>query len=442
MRKTGKAFGRRRARAEIGLVLGLVGLAAIPVSVIPAVAQQSNADFRNMTVLQRPRDQYDPKGIALGTGFRMYPGLEVAETYTDNLYATDAGTIDDFETVISPSVAITSNWSRHRLTVTGFASIHRYLDTDTENHENYAGNAALDLNLAEGGRLAISGGYSHESVDRGDPEEAGRVEPEEVNTTLAKLVWSRRFSRLLVGLRGEYRIFEYVSALDRDQDRNEYTGAVRVGYVFSPALSVFAEPYYTLRDFDLATDFSGDFNQNGVVEPGLGELPGVNRDSELMGVDAGVSYDITGVLYGETKVGWYRADFDAPGFESDTGISIESDTTWNFTPRDSLIVTVLRRNVITNDPFSSSRVLTGGQVEYQHELRRNIVLQGKVGYFIDDYVEAEREERRIEGMVRGDYYLNPNVSLYLSYARASVDSTIAFDDYDENRITLGIRGQI
>ena len=440
MSKKHASFKRRGVRTKVGPICGLIALAVIPAAVIPAAAQQSSDDFRYMTVLQRPREDYDPKGIPVGAGFRFLPSLEVAESYTDNLYATETDKVSDYQTSISPKLELKSNWSRHSLSVSGYADIHRYLDRTTEDHDNYGGEGSLGLELGGGGSFGLTGGYDHTTVPRGDPEERSRlasglvIAPEVVDVTHARAEWGQQFSFLLLGARAELLQFAEEASSDRDKDRSEYTAAFRVGYVFSPALNAFVEPTYTRRDFDLAVDFGG-----------------INRDSEVMGINAGVAYDITGLLYGETKVGWYRAGFADPRIKTSSGVSIESKTTWNVTARDTFIFQVSRKNIVTNDPGSSSRVQTGGEVEYQHELLRNVILQAKASYYNDDFLNdgafatagaPRREEDTISGTLRGDYYFNRYLSFYLSYAYTKLDSTIAGDSYKENLVMIGIHTHI
>jgi hypothetical protein len=418
---------QRKVPGELGPICGLIAIAAIPAAVIPAAAQQESYDWRYLTVAQRPRDQFDAKGIPVGSSFRLLPSFDVKEEYSDNLYATGSPTATDFQTTFSPKLQLESDWSRHSLSFTAYGDIHRYTDKTTENNDEYGADGALGLQLGQGGSFGLSGGYAHETVSRGDPENSNRLEPEQVDVTNGKAEWKQVFSFLLLGATAQITNYRETSSLDRDKDRTEMLGAVRVGYVFSPALNVFVEPSYTKRDFDLAVDFGG-----------------VNRDSEVMAVNAGIGYDITGVLFGETKVGWYRAGFSDPRTKANSGLSVESKTTWNPTARDTVIFTLARQNVITNALDTSSRVLTGGAIEYQHELLRNILLRASFSYFDDDFVGSfnNRDDEEIKGSFRADYFLNHYLSFYAMYSRNTVNSTVDTETFDENVFMIGIHTQL
>lgn len=420
------AFGTNlRSGFGIAFAATLMAIGGLPS--VPASAQQVSDDPRYLTVLQRPRDQFDPKGLTVGGGLVFTPSLGVSEAYDDNIYATRDNVRDDLVTTITPRLGLDSKWSRHKLSVKAFADIRRYIDNGSEDNDQYGVDADLGLDLAHGGSIDLQAGYGRRTISRGDPQESGRLTPEQIDAVSSKVAWEQKFSRLLLGASASLLDWQEVSNLDADKNRKEYGGTFRVGYIFSPALNAFIEPFYTKRDFDRAFDFSG-----------------INRDSDVWGVNGGVGYDLTGVLYGETRIGWYTTNFSQSGLKNNSGLSVQSRTTWNPTARDTLIFDLQRVNVITTDVTASSRVLTGGGIELQHELTRNITLQANISYFDDDFVDSRpnRVDHRLEGSVRGDYYLNRFFAFYLRYYRGYIDSTVRAQSYDENQITFGIRAQL
>src|SRR3546814_13984988 len=60
----------------------------------PSNAQEPD---RGQTVLERPRPDFDPKGLPVG-GFRIFPQVTVQESYDDNIRAADENTESDFIT--------------------------------------------------------------------------------------------------------------------------------------------------------------------------------------------------------------------------------------------------------------------------------------------------------------------------------------------------------
>ena len=91
---------------------------------------------RGQTVFERPRPDYDPLGIKVGA-FLLHPTLDVRETYTDNLFATNNNKDDDFYTTIRLGGTLQSDWSRHQITLGAYGAIDRYFDTTSEDSEEW-----------------------------------------------------------------------------------------------------------------------------------------------------------------------------------------------------------------------------------------------------------------------------------------------------------------
>ena len=127
--------------------------------------------------------------------------------------------------------------------------------------------------------------YDRVIVGRGDPENSGDEDPEELDSTRVLFGYRHRFNRVAVGLTASLRRSDYVASEDRDQDRVEGRIASRVGYIASPNLTFFVEPYYSTRQYDRREDFSG-----------------LERDANQLGVFLGSEYDITGIITGETSI--------------------------------------------------------------------------------------------------------------------------------------------
>jgi len=78
--------------------------------VTPTISEWTPED---VGVLDRPRPEYDSKGIPLG-GFRLFPTLDLAASYDDNVFRLDTPQSDYYFT-ISPTLRLQSQWGRHSL---------------------------------------------------------------------------------------------------------------------------------------------------------------------------------------------------------------------------------------------------------------------------------------------------------------------------------------
>src|SRR5690348_6969052 len=116
---SGSAFGQAAAPPVSG-VTGIPGPTGSPTPpVAPTMPELRPEPFgyylqRGQTVTERPRPELDPLGVHAGSFF-IYPRVELDQLYNDNIYAAGSNRVDDFITVLSPSVDVKSNWSNHAL---------------------------------------------------------------------------------------------------------------------------------------------------------------------------------------------------------------------------------------------------------------------------------------------------------------------------------------
>jgi len=409
-------------------VLAVAGSALVTADATAAdyVRRGDDVVGRNQTVFQRQRPTYDAKGLDIGgCGLTLFPSVDVSETYNDNIYATNTGEQDDFETVISPRLSLKSNWSRHSIAVNAFSRIHRFADIDSENNEEYGADASATLNLARDSSLTASGGYQRVTIDRGDPESsAGAASgPEQSDVLQGMLQYSHPFGRFRATLTGEVNDYSTVDSADPFVERTEYTGTFRLAYEISAALNAFVEPFYTMRRYDLQTP---------------------NRDVDVYGIGVGVAYDITGKLYGETQVGYYSAQFDSAAFSDSTSIFVRSTATWNISALTSIILGIERGNQASNVGNASSSTQSAIDLRLEHELARNITM-ALTGRYVHETFENQTPSRTDDYFTvgwLGNYLIDRHVSLFLQYQYQDRMSDISTSEYTDNRITFGIRGQI
>ncbi|MEZ5960087.1 MAG: outer membrane beta-barrel protein [Hyphomonadaceae bacterium] len=80
-----------------------------------AQTQSSGTRGESVSVRDRDRPEYDAPGRRLGT-FNLNASLDLAVTSNDNLFAAPSGApsdVDDIIYSVAPTVALTSDWSRH-----------------------------------------------------------------------------------------------------------------------------------------------------------------------------------------------------------------------------------------------------------------------------------------------------------------------------------------
>jgi hypothetical protein len=400
---------------------------------VPADAQEEDP---NIPVQERFRPELDPLGIRAG-GFLIYPSLEVAESYNDNIFAVPDDEEDDFITVLSPLVEARSQFSRHQLNVDAGADFGFYLDENDENFEDYTVGASGRLDVLREAAFIGGARYSRLHEDRGSPDDPlGAAEPVEYDRLAANIGYQQTFNRLNFRLLGTYDLLDFddVPALggggdieQDDRDRDEYNALLRVGYAVSPRLNFFTEGRYSLVEYE----------QDDPAIPG-----DFNRDSDGYEVRAGAEIDLTSVLFGEVFGGYRWVDYDADFFDDTDGFSLGAGLTWNVTQLTTIELDARRDVEETTDFGASGRFATVAEIEVNHELFRNLLLNGLVGYRNDDYEGIDLTEDTFTAGVGATYLMNRYLALELAYRFDDRSSDFDSEEFTRNVVTLGVTGRL
>jgi hypothetical protein len=137
----------RSVRVPPIVLSAAIGLAGTVVAT-PVAAQSVGDSFvvpnlpieydrgRNTGVLDRSRPEFDALGIKIG-GFTLFPRVETAIGYEDNVYQTSSDRKADATATIAPNARFASNWSRHSLTIEAGADIKRFLTEARRNQDGW-----------------------------------------------------------------------------------------------------------------------------------------------------------------------------------------------------------------------------------------------------------------------------------------------------------------
>ena len=370
-------------------------------------------------------DPFEPLGIRAGA-FLVYPSLEAAGTYDDNIFATKNNTEDDFIFTLRPELRAQSQWSVHSLAATAFSEFGFFADENDSNYQDFGG--ALDGRLdvrrdsATFGRLSFA--RLHE--DRESADDAGVDDVTQFWVTEARLRHRHRFVRFFVQPSAFARRLAFEDAGDfsnADRDRSIFGGGLRVGATVSPAINVFVEGNADVVRYDDA----GDFNDNN-------------------GYDArvGVEVDVTRLIIGEASVGYaYRQNDE---FENEGGLASDIGITWTPTPLTTVNFTGRAGFDETTVTFegdrSSGNLATGIGVRVDHELRRNIRLNASAAYDRDDFQGTNRVDDTFRLGAGVTYLLNRNLSIDASYRFDTRNSDANDAEFDRNLFRVGVTARL
>lgn len=387
---------------------------------------QAQEDQRGVSVMERARPDYDPRGLHMGSFF-IYPSLTLSTDYNDNIFTTDGGETDDFIYNINPEVLVQSDWVRHELTARAYGSFNLHQDETGEDFNDYGASLGGRADLTRNTNIVASASYDMLNENRGANTVGGAAKPTEYDSIKASVGINQHFNRLTASIEGAYENLDYDDVdligggtTDNDfRDRDIWTGLVQFGYDVSPDTLVYVRGEYNVRDYD--------------------QKPATPRDSEGYSVVIGSEFKLSRLVSGDVFVGYQEQDYDA--LNTVEGVAYGLDVDWYVTPLTTVRISgqsVIAESIVTG---ASGILKRGVSLGVDHELMRNVFISGDAEYRNEDYEGIAREDDFLTGGLKVNYLINRNLSVALGYDITNRDSNTAGNDYTQNDIGLSLRAQ-
>jgi hypothetical protein len=424
----------------------LIGAALVSIASIGgALAQEAGPSIQSpeatlperQSVLQRPRSDYDPLGIRMGS-FLVFPSVGLGETYDSNVFATTSNTKDDFYTTVSPNVTVRSDWNVHALGFSAGSVTKRYASLVSENVTNLAVRGDGRLDILRNIYVAGGAGYQLLHEDRSSPDSVNGKNPVEFHVTSANLSYVHEPGRLGARVDGTVDSYSYNNATSNtgatleqhDRDRIVYAVAPRISYEIVPGYHAFGKVTGNERDYVQKFDTRG-----------------FQRSSRGWEADVGTAIDLTHVVNGEVYAGYLSQYYDDPRLSTDSGFAFGGNLLWNVTQLTSLRATAARTIEETTqfaavngvNVNASGYLQSAIKLAVEHELLRNVLLSGYVDYINSDYQGITRSDDQIDANVGGRYLLNRNLSATADLTYSNRSSNVTGVGYDRLVGILGIK---
>jgi hypothetical protein len=368
---------------------------------------------------------YDPIGVRAGSFF-IFPSLTVSEMYDDNVYAEPEDEDDDLITLVEPVVRIESNFSRHRLAFETGGEVAFHINEEDEDYQDFYGLAEGTLDITRNSNLtgAIETARDHEGRD--DVEDEGPAEDlTELWRHQGDLSFFQAFNRLNFRVGGDVERRDYVDEEESDRDVMIYDGIVRTGFFVSPRINTFVQGLYNIQRRDQTPDDDG-----------------VDRDSEGWGVSVGAELGFTELLVGELGLGYRWQTFEEDDFDDQSGFGFNGALTWLPTQLTTVSLTAGSDFEPTDTDDAESRYRNYGVLEVDHELLRNVILNGLVAFSRDDFEGIDRADDTLDVGAGVSYLLNRNFSIDGGYTFTKRWSDIETEEFERNRITIGVTARL
>ncbi len=364
----------------------------------------------NESVRERERPEFDPLGAPLGA-FRLYPSAGFGIGHTDNIFATETNADEDSYIDATAAAVLASQWSRHGLRLSADVNHREFADFDEESATTWGAGVEGRVDILRGTQAFATFATREGREGRGVNDPNGLAELIEVNTERATLGVSREAGRLRMRIEGELYTADFDDARLRpggfaDQDfRDEEARTLRgrVDMAISPDTALFASASQTQREFDDA-------------------VGGLVRDFDTTDALIGASFDLSQLLRGEIGLGYVWSTYDSQVLDDVEGFSGASVLEW-FPSQLTTVRLDLRRGIAPAGVLDAAAVTrTDVALAVDHELRRNIILGGQVGYVRGEYEELDREDSVTRYAVTGDWLVNRVATLNARVERREQES--------------------
>ncbi len=412
------------------LVVTTVGI------VLAAGAAQAQEIVAGENVADRAHPEYEPVPIAVGA-FTLLPTATVRLTATDNYRARDTNRESDVYVAIRPAATLRSNWARHRLSIDSFYEqrVHFKLSDENSNSLGTTVRGLYDISR----QTQLSGDFSA----RSDVESRsalgsfrGSAEPVRFSTLRAALGLAQSFNDLQLTGRGSLERTNFSDAkidgggeIDqdfRDFDRLTVSGNAR--YSLRGGIGLVGSVQYDETSYDF-----------GPGSPGF--VPGVTRDRESSGLSAqaGVSLELTRLIFGTIQAGYLSRRYKDPLFRDFNGLSFSADILWNPTPLTSVTLRGSRSVEESASTTFSGNTRTDFNVRVDHELYRYVLISGDLDY---SHFRANGPGPRGDeygAQVAARYLIDRRFTLTGSLRHARRTSTLAGLRFNATSGTIGLR---
>ena len=408
-------------------------------------APEVTAPQRSQMVTERPRPVYDPLGVRIEEFF-LYPRVELNESYNDNIFATSSGTKSDFITDLKPRLDLVSNFGQHALEMSAGADLGWYATHTTENYQDAFASTTGRYDIDQGQHIFANAEIDRLHIARTSPDfpnvAAGSLaaQPPIYTTYGGGVGYSQdalpvTYRVDLSTVRSEFQSVPAVGGGTLSQDdQNNWTSTLGLqgGYTLDPNWSVFARGSGNFRDFDHAAS---------VVNP--------KRNSAGYHADVGARIDF-GVIYGEAYLGYLEQDYQNRVYPSIRGVDGGAKVTWNFTGLDTLQLNATRSvQDLGQEVFGPGVTATGYlhsivALSLDHELLRNLLLNGNVAYINDAFKGVNRNDNEFDAGLGVKYLVQRNLYLGATYTFGHRDSSGSFpgQSYTQNILMLRIATQL
>ena len=210
-------------------------------------------------------------------------------------------------------------------------------------------------------------------------------------------------------------------------NNDSYSLSGRADYALSPAFSVF-------------TTVVGNRRSYGALQP----QTLLNRNSSGEEGDVGADFDLTKLIRGQIQVGYLAQNYTSAKFHQVAGVSTHANIQYLLSGLTTLSFSMDRKVIDAIDPTAVSYLQSQASFQVDHELLRNLILSGRLGYETDAFKGVERTDTRTSASFSGTYLVNRHVGVTAaySYLEETSSGSARIGSYNVNVLSLSLVFQL
>lgn len=393
---------------------------------------QSLEPAKTLGVRDRPRPEYDPLGIQIGT-FTAFPALTLSTSYDDNIYATDIDPQSDTIWGIGGRLNLQSDWGTHALSLFAGGNSDIYSANTSQNNTNWEAGGKGTLVVSRRMSISVNGDFNHLHEPREDADSpVGAAEPVAYDLGEATIAVAEDLSPLTLTVTGQYASYDYsdvdliggglLSQGFRDNEIWTVTGRA--------AISVSKDTSFFLQ--------ASNSDRLYALKP---PVVSIDRDAVYREYLAGAAFDITNLTRGELGVGYFTLDNRDPTQSDRQGFAVNGSVEWFVTQLMTVTLTAVRKSDEAALTGSAGSIETGGGARIDYELLRNVIISAGGSYEDDDYVGIDRDDKMTAAEVSAKWLIDRHASFIVDYAHRNRDSqgTSLGPKFEENIVSASIK---
>lgn len=354
-----------------------------------------------VTVLSRLRPEYQALGVRVGN-FTIRPELDLSTGYDDNVLGDRHGSGSTFAET-KGRVGLDYEHSLAAASANLSVDNVNYFSQSRQSYTNWAADLAGSYMF---GHDTLQAGFDHfnltqSAVSLGSP----RLDaPLAYQVDQLHIAYKSVFNRLYLEPGVSVAKFDYDNGtvagapyLQSYRNRLVVTPAITFGYELSPRRNL----VFVVRDA------IGNYDH---APPG-----GARRDFNDLSALAGIDYDANGIWRYRVLVGYEGRSFVSSQYKSIQGPIAEAAVIWSPTGLTTVTAQLSRHIQDSSDDTTAAVTETGVRLQVDHELQRDVLLQGYVGLYEDEYVKGIGNQGLYRAGASVTWLINRNVSLVGAY---------------------------